>query len=1112
MSTFKIPPVYAEALFRCLDATSVVDGLKVEDVLRRFRWKFEGGKFGVRSEALAAGVVEETGTSETTLPEGWTKDIAARMEEAAERDATWEKGDDLPVYPPLKEILRVRQAQRKTGPREAAAWSAIFAYCAEDSREIESGMTAVYSAAKRILDDVHYKRGFSGAMTKFSATSDAALDMTIGGGCGAELSLTHLKANALTAHRMMETYRVPYLNVAEGRCKGLLAMMGSTRADDDMDDLADEIEMFLDFEGEVDDIDFPDFLMRERSVGMARFIIFPRAAVFRTTATSYLLSMSDWRKLIILITGFRNYVVGCCADASTGGPLKVAAASRAVSAVYMNFRDAVEIGSKTENAGHLDIAKTYKAMLSVVKAANAGDRAAKHRAELQSDMRETVTYSKHRRVIDENLDRLTGLNPKGALAAAKLFRLLPPPDVWMARALWKRWEKASIVHTLRDDILDEFEEALTEVILTAMANAKPSTLELKTPARPPSWWGAYKTGEIDKVVKSELAEAIKWEGKVKLVARSRFDPSTWKDSALGLDTMKQAMDDFVDKDLRNMLARMLFDPDCPMPEDTAEIVEEISAVMLKPESHKERIAYMNNLRSRLRQSLTEATVSAVMKDHPSFAPVKSGVEKDAAFEELAAPPPSTRDVPMAKAFSGSHWVTVYYSFDITGWSENMPLSIQVRSHKVWDKFTGGAEFSDTTSNHHRSKVYMNNGGVKAWYTNGGANFEGYNGKEMTALHIAILTMAVRNLRNKCPDIPASMLRINLQAYIDDGIAKMTLPSNVCERAFEQWEEAVVETWARFGFTVEPKKSFPSYHYFEFLGEEFYAGRQLSSGSKAAMRITAEPFEYWETLPERVSKICSACRGAATAGMDPIGAIIVQNLFVAQEVANWVPVKDATAVAFWCLTPRGLGGVGVPCLVPQAENAVGAILEEGLAGLHAWAISGTNPAVELAYDKICLRGFTTRTSSSVLSSPLGGTSPEGVMRLSYIADVARKGLKKLSEKGALSPTAKALIDLSCPTSEEEFAEAVFPLVEGDVMQEAVVKDVADGSLEKISDAFLSRFEKESTFLRVSSRSALRRVRRNAQIEAEESFLISARLVLGASAESVATRKKNHRRYR
>jgi hypothetical protein len=478
-----------------------------------------------------------------------------------------------------------------------------------------------------------------------------------------------------------------------------------------------------------------------------------------------------------------------------------------------------------------------------------------------------------------------------------------------------------------------------------------------------------------------------------------------------------------------------------------------------------------------------------MSSHPSFAIQKTGVERDDAFDALSSPPTLAEYdkagvlvVPL---------VVLYYSFDIKGWSSGMASDIQMASHEVWDTFTGTTNFTQTARNREGAVVYLNHDGVKAWYTNGSANFEGYNGKEMTALHIAIMTIAVRRLRAALPDVKQNLLTITLQAYIDDGMAKMVLPGNIALPIFDKWCDVVVDTWAEFGFTIERKKSFPSPAYFEFLGEEYYAGTHLATGSKAAMRITADPFERYESLVDRVTKLCTACRGAAVAGLRPPSAYLLQCFMVSDEVSRWVPPSNPTAVACWLLAPFGLGGVGMPGLFQQGANASGATLEECIHNMWAWARH--NPAVAEAYVSLIRRGMMQRTPAEVLAVPLGGKSANTGLKKNPIGQKIADRLDQLLDQGRITELGKFMMELRNSKSYNDFADDTLHLGPGEVYQEALLNDIEDPLPHTVNRAFMSRFETARTISYFIRDNQMRRVTRKNQSEAKVSFTSFQNLV-------------------
>jgi len=288
---------------------------------------------------------------------------------------------------------------------EALAWTGIFTYAIQDTYEIRIGMPAVYWVGKQVIDHCHTSRNIDRITKKHRSCMALADEMTVGASFGAELHSAAVQRNLRVMMNMIEAYKVPYLSDAERTAKAILLQITRMRASVEMVEFQEDL-------GEMDDIpitdmeydmDMPEFNQeRSKFCGMT-VRLFPRCVVLKGVKTSYVLGLSDWRKVVILVTGFRNYIVGCCADASTGSISKVAAASRTVSAVYISFREAVSAGADLEVGEHLHMAKAYKTMLAVVKAGIAGRRAVVHATELTRDMRVNPVYIKIRVPLEKAL-------------------------------------------------------------------------------------------------------------------------------------------------------------------------------------------------------------------------------------------------------------------------------------------------------------------------------------------------------------------------------------------------------------------------------------------------------------------------------------------------------------------------------------------------------------------------------------------------------------------------------------------------------------------------------------------------------------------------------------
>lgn len=1085
MSTFKKSFAYAESLFRIMD--SLDEGLAPLQICETFDWTFPGGTFGEREEGELECPHEELPTSGTVIPGGSMKSWVPYMES---RKDNGYRG--LELYPPvIRNFLKRRRSLFSVNLRSKSSWSSVAQRLYEGSSTVHFGMTAVYALSYAVMAQATARENCRVPVT--SDVKAASREMYLGGSASAGLSMADLSIIQDIFHEVISKLGVPYLTSAIAKLETTLARATKCKSTPDEVDIYDAIaenDGFLE-----DDLDWK---FREHVIiGATALEIRPKCVLWKYGATGYCLGMSDMRKVIALIIGVRNYLVGICSDAATSYQSRGTALLRSADGVRKHVTRICKLGASLENGTHLELCKAYKASLAIVKANIAGPMSTRYIPDLREDLSELAIYEVIKRDVEEFIEDCNYLPPTGSLPLAKIFRLLPPPDVWIHDALRERWLESSVIRNVGPEKCATFTTALNEVIMTAIMRDKSKRLTLRPGVARPAWWSAYLDRRYDDVPTDQLFDTCESASIVDVVDRSRYDPTVWKDSGCGADSLEEAEDASTPRYKKNFLMRMLYDSGCPMPETDVNEGQGIAQAGLKGESHKKRIFYSNNVASRLLQSKCDATVGEAMSSHPSFSIQKTGVERDDIFNDLSSPP---NEEEFLRITGISTLVcALFYSFDIKGWSASMPGDIQKASHAVWDHFTGTDLFSRTSRNHDGAIVYCIQDGLTSWYTNGTANFEGYNGKEMTALHIAIMIVAVRELRVRVPDIDPRMLSITLQAYIDDGLARLVLPRATAMRVFNIWCDVVVEAWAGFGFTIERKKSFPSPAYFEFLGEEYFAGAHLATGSKAAMRITAEPFEIYESLRDRVTKLSTACRGACVAGLPPPSAYLLQSYMVTLEVRKWVRIGNPAAIACWLLAPVAVGGAGMPSLFQQATNASGATTEECINTLWYWAQS--NVSVRGAYIAIIRRGMVPRTAPDVLSVPLGGQFDRKVLRQNPIGSYIISSLERHYDSGRLSELGALMMEIGKSSQDTSFQEAVVSLQPGSIYQEALLVDLSDPMPAKIFRSFIARFESARTIGAFVRGKTMREVVRKNKTEARASlntFMRATDLVSGGDA--------------
>lgn len=197
---------------------------------------------------------------------------------------------------------------------------------------------------------------------------------------------------------------------------------------------------------------------------------------------------------------------------------------------------------------------------------------------------------------------------------------------------------------------------------------------------------------------------------------------------------------------------------------------------------------------------------------------------------------------------------------------------------------------------------------------------------------------------------------------------------------------------------------------------------------------------------------------------------MQSWFIAQEMLEWVNEDDDLAMAFWAILPISWGGLSVPGLAQQSQNAAGANVEEQLAVLRAWARTST--AARRAYGALFRSSFVDRTPDRVLMTPLGIERLAPKMSVNPMAKHIKKGLIIAKAEGKLASLPSIMLEMGNTELFRDFATAAVRTEPTLVIQEQVLLDVYDATPQSVFHAFVSRFAVERTFAHVCGRSILK----------------------------------------
>jgi hypothetical protein len=788
------------------------------------------------------------------------------------------------------------------------------------------------------------------------------------------------------------------------------------------------------------------------------------------------LSRSDLQRVHQFLTGTQSGLFATTAQAAVApGPERtmVVAIAHAYEAQVSRLLE----GSRRIPMGdEVSLCKAFKRAFSAYLGELSGPLCSAEAVELWREARGT----KHAPVLD--LDGWVGEIRKWTAGTSfnlgKVYKLCPAPDASPGLTLIERHEMVCNHNTPLEGWVERLAVELRTQILRSYIRVP--GVKLAPRAQRPAWYGAYRSGKYDDVPSDQIHTYLAWEGTATMPPRSPDNPALWKDSGLGWDSVELAHDPRRNKHHGNMLTRMVFDSAAPMPGIRHMGHPRDHKIDIKPEGHKDpaRGIYSGNLRDRLNQSWMEAAVQTVCEHHPAYMIGADAETRDSRVRAIVDRP---HDLNM---------VALYYSFDIAGWSPRMAPAPQHASHAIWADLYNEELFRTASLITDGSRVYMNKQGFSGWYVNPGANFEGYNGKEMTMILVSLMSLTVKEWRLRivadgvATNLEAESWAALLLAYIDDGLTKMLLPRARAVRLFTIFKECTEEVFAWCGYTVERSKCYPSDRFAIFLNEPYLAGRHVTHGTRAAMTICAENTEEHTSLIERTTAVSTGCRGAVMAGLDAVVGVMLQAYHTYGHILEWIRNPEPVAAAVWSSMPRAWGGLGMPTALQLGTSGGGSAFEESVRTMQRWATVST-PArrVFLSRAREMLKP---RNATGVLMAPLGGRACAGVMVETRVPDAVREALDRLRRAGGLSVLAMDFLGYSSPESLDSYADALLPLQSDSIIQEQVLVDLANAHPHSLFSAFASRIEKSTTLMQLVGQKEVRSIIRRNRQDAAESY--------------------------
>jgi hypothetical protein len=382
-----------------------------------------------------------------------------------------------------------------------------------------------------------------------------------------------------------------------------------------------------------------------------------------------------------------------------------------------------------------------------------------------------------------------------------------------------------------------------------------------------------------------------------------------------------------------------------------------------------------------------------------------------------------------------------------------------------------------------STVYVQKHGILAGYVSPTANFEGYDGKAMTMVHLALMSATVQRTRQvtQNPDIS-----VQLMTYIDDGAAALELPTAPAEAIFEEFMKSAEEVYGAERFVLHALKCLPSDRMFIFLNEVYYGGAHEVSATKAALRIASEPKQEHDSLPDRIMTLSSGAQGAVQAGLPNVVAGLFCYFLVALELTTWVRhpnemiAASPVAVALMIASPAAYYGLAVPSPRGFDKTGKGASISEGIAAMQSFALA--YPAAKRVVVKRLRTPLPARSAVAILRNPTG-TSGLSVLRTNRVS----AALAEVAPSIAVNPVARMVMRPLATFDAEAYATALFGNTT--TVSATAIQMAWKACPLSNAEAWLAKFRSSKTVASFIGRGKMREIMRLQRDDARRAFSIA-----------------------
>lgn len=324
--------------------------------------------------------------------------------------------------------------------------------------------------------------------------------------------------------------------------------------------------------------------------------------------------------------------------------------------------------------------------------------------------------------------------------------------------------------------------------------------------------------------------------------------------------------------------------------------------------------------ARMILSIYEDSITDYAVKVPGFFQGKSIADKTATMNNI------TRPIPAALPFRA-----LQFCSDVMKFSPYLPERVHKALDAQWAEAFGLDELNHMHKIFTEGKVHYIKGCVHHSFDKVGVDFEGFAGKKLTMYHCAVMATAVKRLRQRNLIVGPG----RFAALIDDGLLRVDLHAKNYDVVKPMVVDEIADVYAKAALRISWDKTYTSEYFATFLHEVRYAGRSLTAGMRAVLKMTSRADEPIDSLAADLSVAASTGFGAIAAGAPQVATYVIYLMFCVNAMRRWGKgtkvFKAKHAFRMWL--PMQYGGLGLESITTMSGSLKGPTVPECLGHLE-----------------------------------------------------------------------------------------------------------------------------------------------------------------------------------